>query len=215
MWDFDGTIVDTETPQFEAWQALFGEFGARLEPHVWGKMVGTVTDWDLFDVLERLTGGPVQRIKLERKVRRLIEKKMTEAPIRDGVGEIITEAAGRGLRQAVASSSPRWWIREFLRRHRLESYFAAIASADDVRRVKPDPEVYLTALARLKVGPLEAIAIEDSPHGSRAALQAGIPCLVVPNPSTMELPFPVGVHRLDTLKGVTLDGLQAVFQDVR
>ena len=213
IWDFDGTLVDTETPQFLAWQRLFSEFGARLEADVWGKMVGTVTDWDLFDVLEGAVGQAVDRKTLMRKVERFIEENMEEAPLRPGVRRLVEQSAVEGIRQAVASSSPRWWIREFLDRHHLQGYFAAIAAADDVRRVKPDPDVYLTALSRLSVKASEAVAIEDSPHGARAALKAGLPCVVIPNPSTKDLLFPKGVLRRDSLQGIGVGELRAMLQD--
>lgn len=213
IWDFDGTLVDTETPQFLAWQQVFGEFGARLEPEVWGKMVGTVTDWDLFDVLEEALGQAIDRRTLMRQVERLIAANMEEALLRPGVLALVEQSDGLGIRQAVASSSPRWWIRKFLSHHGLQGYFSVIAAADDVRRVKPDPEVYLTALSRLSIRASEAVAIEDSPHGARAALAAGIQCVVIPNPSTQDLQFPTGVLRLESLEGVGVSGLRAFLKN--
>lgn len=206
VWDFDGTIVDTETPQFEAWDILYQEYGVRLDPAVWGKMVGTSTEWDLFDVLEGLV-GEVDRFRVDLRVRALVAERMDQAPLRPGVAALIREAGESEIRQAIASSSPRWWIHQFVVRHQLDAWLTTIASADDVLVVKPDPTVYRVALAGIQVLPAEAVAIEDSPHGSAAALAAGLRCVVVPNPSTVNLTFPAGVVRRDTLEHLSLKDL--------
>lgn len=208
IWDFDGTIVDTETPQYEAWDTLFRGFGVHLLPTVWGQMVGTVTDLDLFDVLEDLTGNPVDRFALHRQVQDLITERMRTAPLRAGVRDLMEAAGTAGRHQAIASSSPGWWIREFVERHHLGGFLRVIASSDDVLRVKPDPSVYRHALTTLGLSPDLGVAIEDSPHGSVAALAAGLACLVVPNPSTASLLFPPGVVRVETLEGLSLDALE-------
>ena len=94
--------------------------------------------------------------------------------------------------------------------HHLEAYFGALATADDVTMGKPDPAVYRVAVSRLAIEAARAVAIEDSPHGSTAALGAGLKCVVVPNPSTEALLFPDGVVRLPSLQGVTLEALAAL-----
>lgn len=207
IWDFDGTIVDTETPMFEAWQEVFQSYGATLHPNVWGQMVGTSTDWDLLDVLERAV-GTIDRLGVEQQAQQLVEQHLQEGPLREGVRALMEKALEQGVRQAIASSSPRWWIQEFIDRHALSSYIRVIASADDVLRVKPDPAVYVTALAGLGVAAPVAVAIEDSPNGSRAALAAGLACVVVPNQSTANLSFPKGIVRLNTLAGLDLINLE-------
>lgn len=212
VWDFDGTIVDTETPQYEAWDTVFQEHGARMDPRVWGEMVGTHSQLDLLDVLEREV-GPVHREAMARRVRALEEQYLASAPLRPGVGDLLKEFREAKVPSAIASSSHRQWIRRFLEAHAIERHFQGIASADDVREVKPDPAVYVLAVRILGKEPGETLAIEDSAHGATAALAAGLRCLVVPNPSTERLLFPAGVVRVPTLAGVTLPILEQLFSD--
>ncbi len=208
IWDFDGTIVDTETPQFRAWSEIFAEYGDELTAEDWGRMVGTWSDVELIDILvERVPGVP--RLKTNRRAGALVTQYIMEAPLRPGVMSLMEAARSAQIPQAIASSSHRDWIQAFLQLHHVESYFRALATADDVAMGKPDPAVYRVALSRLSIGPEQAVAIEDSPHGSSAALGAGLKCVVVPNPSTEALTFPDGVVRLPTLEGVTLDALTA------
>ncbi len=60
------------------------------------------------------------------------------------------------------------------------------ASRDDVERVKPDPELFLTVLADLDAQPREAVVFGISPNGIRAAKAAGLLCVAVPNPVTRQ-----------------------------
>lgn len=204
IWDFDGTIVDTETPQYEVWQALYHRHGCHFEPALWGQLVGTDAGLDLLDVLaERV--GPFDRAGIQRDVDRRIQERMEQAPLRPGVLAMLAAADQAGWPQAIASSSPGWWIHSFLERHRLHDFFKAVCSADDVQAVKPDPALYHLATLRLGFNRRECVAIEDSPHGAMAALKAGLTCLVVPNRSTVDLGFPPGIIRYESLKDVTLE----------
>ena len=62
--------------------------------------------------------------------------------------------------------------------------FANVVCGDDVEHVKPDPGVYLLALAQLGVPPEQAVAFEDTPHGDAAAKAAGLRCVAIPNRHT-------------------------------
>lgn len=206
IWDFDGTIVDTETPAFQAWQAIFVKAGAHLDPLDWGLIVGTVGGVDLFDRLETQVGA-VDRVALDQERRALQRRYLASSPLRTGVQDLLDALVQAHVPCAVATSSSRWWVERFLTQHQIRDKFLALATADDVRHVKPDPEVYRLALRQLGAAGPRSVAIEDSPHGAQAALAAGIPCLVVANPSTSHLRFPPGVHRMDSLTRVTVDDL--------
>lgn len=206
VWDFDGTLVDTETPQFEAWDAVFREHGTQLDYQVWSQMVGTVTDWDLLSVLEDRMGR-VDRRALAQRVNQLIHKRLEAAPLRPGVRDLMDAAQKSGIQQAIASSSGRRWIEQYARRHRLDG-ISVVASGDDVARVKPDPAVYRLAVSRLHRAPHECVAMEDSPHGAASALQAGLVCVVVSNPSTASLEFPPGVIRRPAHGDIGIDDLR-------
>jgi beta-phosphoglucomutase-like phosphatase (HAD superfamily) len=109
--------------------------------------------------------------------------------LRDGVETWLAEAARLGLDLAIASGSPRAWVAGHLTELRLMNQFKALRCLDDVVHSKPAPEVYLSALDCLGLRADEAIAIEDTPNGSRAAKAAGLYTIAVPNPVTRRLPF--------------------------
>jgi HAD superfamily hydrolase (TIGR01509 family) len=187
LFDFDGLIVDTETPSRASWQELYREHGHELPLDRWATLVGTVGGWDPFETLEELV-GPVDRVALrERRLARELELGEIEE-LRPGVLEYLEEAERRGLATAIVSSSSNWWIDRHLGRlERAEHFDAIVAANGDEERAKPRPTLYLEALDRLALGAEEAVAFEDSPNGVRAAKAAGLFCVAVPNGVTATL----------------------------
>ena len=114
-----------------------------------------------------------------------------------------------GLRLAVASSSSRQWVAGHLERCGLLQHFHTVRCRNDadVGIGKPDPAVYYAALRSLGVEAREAIALEDSPRGAEAALNAGIFTVAIPNDVTRRM-GPTGAHlTLDSLADMTLEQL--------
>jgi HAD superfamily hydrolase (TIGR01509 family) len=200
VFDFDGLILDTETPEFVAWQELYATFGVSLERRLWVQVIGThEAQWDPWDHLEELVGQPVDRVALrpvrEERHLALIEAEQT----RPGVLQWLTEARSLGLRAAVASSSSNAWVTAYLKRLGIEDLFAAVATGDRVPRTKPDPAVYRLALRELGVSAAQAIAVEDSPNGIAAAKAAGLYTVAVPGPMTADLDLSHADLRLASL----------------
>ncbi len=111
-------------------------------------------------------------------------------PLLPGVEALLRDARALGLGRAVASSSSCGWVEGWLRRHGIRDLIDVVVARDDVRRVKPDPELFLLAASRLGVDPGACMVLEDSPNGMRAALAAGMRCVAVPNALTRSLARP-------------------------
>lgn len=88
--------------------------------------------------------------------------------------------------------------------------FDAIITADNVTRVKPDPEIYQAAVAALDLRPAQAIALEYAPNGLLAAKRAGLICVAVPNPLTGQLPLDHADVRITSLADVPLERLLTI-----
>jgi len=111
-------------------------------------------------------------------VRRIRGHYQRDLPVVPGAVEAVRRLAGR-FRLAVASSSPRALIDHVLEGAGLLEEFDVTVSSDEVGRGKPAPDVYLQACALLGVTPAEAVAVEDTGHGLRAAKAAGMRVLLV------------------------------------
>lgn len=188
IFDFDGTILDTETSEFRHWQELYRQHGRELRLTDWQSGVGT---WDAFDPwagLPRYVQDDRENVRAA--LHEQILNTIAAQELRPGVEDVLREVKGRGLKLGLASSSDHAWITRWLQQHDLLSLFDAFATRDDVRRVKPDPELYVLAAEKLGLPAAECLAVEDSLNGATAAVAAGMPVVVVPNDVTRTQPFP-------------------------
>jgi HAD superfamily hydrolase (TIGR01509 family) len=188
--DFDGLIVDTETPIFEAWLAAYARHGQPLGLDEWQHALGTHGGFDPLAHLDALTGGTLDREAVLAEVKASSAKGCEGQPLLPGVVSVLREARELGLGRAVASSSSCGWVEGWLRRHAIRELVDVVVARDDVRKVKPDPELFLLAAARLGSEPSACLVFEDSPNGMRAALAAGMRCVAVPNALTRSLERP-------------------------
>lgn len=188
IFDFDGVILDTETPLFRSWQEIFREHNCDLSVEDWAASLDLSLDpVDPAASLEQCLGRPVDRQAIrERRIQREFKLLAAERPL-PGVEQVLAEAQELRLKLAVASNSERDWVTWHLIRLGLWARFDSILCADDGVRTKPDPALYLAALDALGVQADQAIAFEDSPGGILAAKQARIYCVAVPNLVTRSL----------------------------
>jgi len=185
IFDFDGLILDTESPEFQAWQEVFTAHGHELRADLWADLIGRPrTYFDMYAYFKELN-GPLTDLDVLRKDRRTrVVQLVLKQPILPGVRTYLTEAREMGLKIGLASSSGGDYVRGHLRRLDLFNYFHVTKCFEDTELHKPDPEPYLAVLEAMSVSPGEAVAFEDSPNGVAAARAAGIFCVAVPNPIT-------------------------------
>jgi HAD superfamily hydrolase (TIGR01509 family) len=187
--DFDGLILDTETPIFETWREEFARRGQELRMADWQHALGTFGGYDPVRHLQELTGESLDADALRLATRERNWQRCGELPVLPGVRELLEDAGRLGLGAAVASSSSMAWVGSWLEKHGLRPLVQAVCTRDDVERVKPAPDLFLLAATRLGVAPAECVVFEDSPNGIRAAKAAGMRCVAVPNAITCALPL--------------------------
>lgn len=188
IFDFDGLILDTETPDVHAWQNIYAEHGLPFPLESWGQIIGG-TGTATFDAglhLQGLLGRPLDLDALKAQQNHLSHSLVYEQTVLPGVLDYLEQARQYRLKLAIASSSPHSWVDSHAERLGILQYFDKVICADDVGpgRTKPNPDLFLLALDRLEVRKKEAIVFEDSPNGVRGARSAGIFVVAVPNPVT-------------------------------
>ena len=208
--DFDGLILDTAYPEYRSWQLLYREFDLPFPVELWSASVFSSCDPVVltpYDHLEAGLGRSLDHAAIRVRRRAHFQELMQSETVLPGVQQILTEAKSLGLGLAIASSSPRDWVAGYLEPTGLANYFDSFWCGDDVTRVKPDPELYLCALASLCCAPSEAIAFEDSPTGIAAAKAAGLYCVAVPNRLTVHSDLDQADLRMNSLAELSLKQL--------
>ena len=209
LFDFDGLLIDTETPSRLAYEELYREHGHELPLDKWATLVGTIgAEFDPDAHLQELVGRPLDHVALAER-RRAREHELCDLEdLRPGIEDYLAAAAGRGLKTAIVSSSDVDWIGRHLQRlDRADGWDAIVAANGDVARAKPQPDLYVEALDALGLQPSEAIAFEDSLNGIRAAKSAGVFVVAVPNPITQTFALDEADLLLDSLEELPLDEL--------
>ncbi|HSL46149.1 MAG TPA: HAD family phosphatase [Anaerolineales bacterium] len=211
IFDFDGLILDTETPDVHAWENIYAEYGFPFPLESWAQIIGG-TGASTFNAavhLQGLLSDPLDLDDLQKRQTHISHSLVDQQTVMPGVMDYLHEAKRLGLRLAIASSSMHSWVDTHAKRLGVFDYFDKVICADDVGvgRTKPNPDLFLLALDQLKVRKNEAIVFEDSPNGVRAARSAGIFVVAVPNQVTSLLSIEHANLTLRSLADLSLSEL--------
>ena len=206
IFDLDGLLVDSEPLQFRAYREAFKSHGVDIG----------IGDWPRWHALEASAHRWIEAFDLELDAETIrAEKKIiyealieTELELKPGA-KALAEALSQCSRLCVASGSRPESISACLERFDIAYLFEDAFSATLLPRKKPHPDVYLEALARMRVEARNALAIEDSPTGLQAATAAGLRCVVCPDsfvPAKAET-FTEAALVVDSLEDLSTDAI--------
>lgn len=194
FWDNDGVLVDTEHLYFEASRRVLADIGIELPLAVFAELSlrqgRSVLDLPECEGLNRNCRETLQRRRNE-----IYNQLLGEGPLlTPGVETVLRSLHGK-VPMAVVTSCRQEHFRTTHARTQVLHYFDFVLTRETYRHSKPHPEPYLTALQRMGATADACLAIEDTPRGLTAALQAGLRCLVLPNRLLGRNEYP-GAHRI-------------------
>jgi HAD superfamily hydrolase (TIGR01509 family) len=182
LFDFDGTLVDTEWAIYQAWLRTFQRYGHDLPLSLYTRCIGSDFDaWSPKVHLEDITKLEFDWVGLDAARQVEVHGALEEKGCIDGVLELLGAAQDRGIPQAVVSSSSHGWVDGWLEKLGLRDFFSEVVCRGDAPRIKPAPDLYCAAAKKLGVEPRECLVIEDSQNGLLAAHAAGMQTWIVPN----------------------------------
>jgi len=171
----DGVLIDSGAHHRKAWGALLRELAVEpAEREFWRLTIGRPAEEAVPLVLGRSVSDAEARRLATRKRDLYADFAARGTDIVGGVDAFIATLAQGGVPRAVGTSATSGDAFSLLREVGLGHYFDVIVTADDVRRGKPDPEVYLLAARRIGVAPEACVVFEDSLVGVQAARRAGM-----------------------------------------
>ena len=184
VFDLDGTILDTETVEYDSVRLVWDEFGHHYPISRFVDVIGTTDSPPWIAELELLLGEPVDAVRIGRRRHEFKRSLLAELRPRPGVVELIEAASARGIPLAIASNAPLEWVERRLADAGLLRRFAALLAVDVSSAPKPDPAAYREACAALGAEPAFSVAFEDSNTGVSAAVASGCFTVACPGPLT-------------------------------
>lgn len=207
IFDFDGLILDTESPELFAWQKAYDVVGQDfdLEHHLQtiGTWNGAVVSSG--ELLRRKLADEDLYARAREVYQQVFAQAMAEQPLQAGVLSLIEKARALGLQIAVGSSSTADWVLGHLERFQIRKLFDTIVTFSDVGEGKPSPKIFLRVLANLSVPASQAIVLEDSQNGVLAAHRAEIRAIAVPNLVTARQDFSLAFEVIPSLEVLALE----------
>jgi HAD superfamily hydrolase (TIGR01509 family) len=178
LFDLDGTLSDSDTLHFHAFQTVARDWGADFDRAYFDTSMSGHSNGEICRTLFPALGAAEHdRIAAEKET--LFRASLDRLQPVPGLGEVLDWASGRGLRLAVVSNAPRANVDGTLRALGIAGYFAVTVSAEELPRGKPDPLPYRTALEQLDITADQAVAFEDAVPGLTAAVGAALPTVGV------------------------------------
>lgn len=210
IWDMDGVIADTALYHFKAWQDVFRKRRGSYTEEDFKRNFGRRNDAIIPNIMGgNLSSSEVEAIATEKEenYRQRVAQNIKSLP---GAIELIRALRERGVKMAIASSSPVENIQLILGGLGIDSYFQVIVWGRQVSEGKPSPQGYLLAAKKLEVAPENCVVIEDAIDGVAGAKRAGMKCLAVTNNHSKQSLVAADLV-VDTLETVTVDDLAGLF----
>ena len=182
LFDLDGVIVTTDDCHYQAWRHMADEEGIYFDRQINERLRG-VSRMESLDILLERSPRVYSEVEKEALATRKNEHykqlihKLTAADILPGVMPILEELKHCGIKIAIASSSKNTPL--ILKGIGLSNYFDAVADGNDIKKSKPDPEVFLLAAQRVSTLPEYCLVVEDADAGVEGALVGGMKVLGV------------------------------------
>ena len=180
IFDMDGVIINSEPLHFEIEGELLEDLGGKFDKKAHEAFVGT-TDYNIWKKYkEEFNLEPSVEEIVEMKKERFLER-IGEVELTENFMAFMLTLHNEGYPMAIASSNNRKVVDAVVNRFGLSKYMKFIISGEEVRKGKPNPEIFLTAAKKMGVEPEACLVIEDAENGVKAAKAAGMKCIGLKN----------------------------------
>jgi HAD superfamily hydrolase (TIGR01509 family) len=202
LFDMDGLMIDSEQTRAESFKIVIRKHGGIVKENI-PQIIGVraLDNWKIMQKRYGLSESPDQLLEEgEAEYTKLIQKDMPL--VMPGLFHLIDHIKKMNLKRAVVSSSRMEHITLKLNKLKIDDFFQAIVSGDMVTNGKPNPEGYLVAAGKLNVNPADCLVLEDAPSGVLAAKAAGMSCIAIPSPYSINGDFSQADYILKNLDEV-------------
>ncbi len=203
LFDMDGLMIDSESLHFQAFSQILKKFGKIFTEEENIKIYIGTSDADCAKDMVFRFNLPISAARLLRKKRDIFRQLLkNQLIVQPGLFELLKELSENSYEIAIGSSSTLETIKTVIDKLKISSLIDAYASAEEVKRAKPAPDIYLLAAKKLGVKPEECLVLEDAPKGVEAGKLAGMHVFVVPSRETKGQDFALADKVLNSLSEV-------------
>lgn len=203
IFDLDGLLADTERLHRAAYQAVFAELGFEMPDEMYeDHWIRCGRGIDAFVLEHNLSIDPqlIRRRKAHR-YEKLVRAGVETMP---GARELLCSLRGKKP-MGLATSSYKKDAHIVLGELALADFFCCMVTKNDVERIKPHPDLFLSVADKMKTPPEHCLVIEDAEKGVVAAAAAGMKCIAVPNKHTMTNDFSKATIVVSSLEEITCE----------
>jgi len=182
IFDMDGLLLDSEKISFDTFNETLKLFNLEKENKLFYQMIGKdEKSWK--NLLKENLSGKTDPNKFAKVWSDLYKKETTSKPIpiKDGAVALLNHLKDLKLITAIATSTKTNTAKEKLKNARLLEYFQLVIGGDQVKKGKPNPDIYLHVADKLSVNPQQCLALEDSENGVKSAISANMRVIQIPD----------------------------------
>ena len=185
IFDLDGLLFDTERLYYEATQAIADEMQIPYDESIYHRYIG-ISDEELWahyhQMYDSTFGKEFVNAFINNAFHRSVELfESGQAQLKEGVLELLAYLNEKKIKKVIASSNQRRLIDILLEKNQLVHEFERVFSVEDVKRAKPDPELFEKAADFLAIEKNQLLILEDSKNGVLAAHRAKIDVIMIPD----------------------------------
>ncbi|WP_195265178.1 MULTISPECIES: HAD family phosphatase [unclassified Clostridium] len=182
IFDMDGLIFDTERLSYESWKEAAKEFNIEFDLNLLYKLLGTNHE----SVRNTLHSEFENKINVDNYIMErnniYLSKIMNgEVEKKKGIDELLKYLTDKNIKKAVATSSNREVAYRLLKEAGIYDYYDYILCGDEVKKSKPNPEVFLKVAEKLDIPANKCMVLEDSEAGTIAASRARMIPVIIPD----------------------------------
>lgn len=178
IFDMDGTVVDTTALEYEAWKRMLDEVNVVFPYEDYIQALGAKGS-EIIKARYKADKSKIETMLHKKEVyfKELVSKKGLQ--LMPDIEKILEEVKGLNLKMALATGASHAKVDFVMQQFNIGHYFQVFVTADDVKKGKPDPEIFLKAAEKLGVPPQECVVMEDASNGVEAARNAGMACIAI------------------------------------
>lgn len=181
IFDMDGLMLDSERITYELYKEELKRIGQDIDVSFYTTMLGK-NKQSIYDIFYQKYGTNLPMDMLWDVVHEKIDLRiLKEQPRKEGLIPLLKYLKDNDYKTAIATSSTRNRVERLLPTLGLDTYFDTIVCGDEVKRSKPNPDIFLKAAEKLEVSPIHSLVLEDSEAGLKAAQSAAMTAICIPD----------------------------------